>query len=266
MYMTNSKKYVVESALLGQGLISISNNQIIKVWPEDAMIIWLQSGKIAIGCADAFLHAREGIKDWQRLDGITLHEGLRAGANAFLTASATMTLAHELGYPVAVTAGMGGIGDIKAERLCNDLPVLAGTEITLVATSPKDMLDIPATIEWLHDKGVKTYGINTGFCDGYVFIGQRTKLSKTLDIKEAGRLQTGNNLVLNPIPHDRRLTDTGFLKEAVAAGKQAEDDGQHYHPAANKRLDELSLGWSSKIQLDSLVANIETARRIAANL
>ncbi|MGI6452204.1 MAG: hypothetical protein ACOX0E_01785 [Syntrophomonadaceae bacterium] len=36
----------------------------------------------------------------------------------------------------------------------------------------------------------------------------------------------------------------------------------HYHPAANRRLDELSQGKSSIIQLESLIANIDVAQEI----
>jgi len=68
--------------------------------------------------------------------------------------------------------------------------------------------------------------------------------------------------VLNPISYERRLNDTNFLTEAIKAGRHAEDNGQHYHPAANKCLDILSLGLSSKIQLESLISNIDIARRI----
>ena len=52
------------------------------------------------------------------------------------------------------------------------------------------------------------------------------------------------------------------MTEAIKAGRHAEDNGQHYHPAANKRLDILSLGLSSKIQLESFITNIDIARRI----
>ena len=50
--------------------------------------------------------------------------------------------------------------------------------------------------------------------------------------------------------------------EAIKAGKLAEQDNEHFHPAANRRLDELSQGRSSLIQLESLIANIAVARNI----
>ncbi len=258
----NKKGFLVETALLGQGLISISNAQIMAKWPEDALVAWMQNGEIIIRSIEKFLVWREKSANWQRVDGLTLQTGMNAGFNAFLTASATMVVAWQSGYPIVVTAGMGGIGDIIGERLCYDLPALAKTEITLVATSPKDMLDIPTTIDWLHNNGVLTYGVGTEFCDGYVFSGHKTKLRQSL-LKDGGySLRPGHNLLLNPIPHEKRLTSPDFLKAAIQAGKLAEENGQPYHPAANRRLDELSQGWSSQIQFDSLLANIAVARNI----
>jgi pseudouridine-5'-phosphate glycosidase len=259
MLKHNEKSYLVETALLGQGLISVRSEQVLEAWPADALVTWMQNGRIVIRSIDDL---RDNTEGWRRLDGLTLNEGMKAGLNAFLTASATMAVAGQTGYPIVVTAGMGGIGDIIGERLCYDLPALAQTEITLVATSPKDMLDIPGTIDWLHHNGVKTYGVGTAFCDGYVFAGQKTKLMHALGKGELASLPRGHNLLLNPIPHEKRLTNLEFLKEAIQAGKHAEKIGQPYHPAANRRLDELSQGWSSQIQLDSLLANTAVARNI----
>ncbi|MGB4504573.1 MAG: pseudouridine-5'-phosphate glycosidase [Syntrophaceticus sp.] len=262
MSVQNSTSFIVETALLGQGLVSVSSNQIKELWPDDALVSWLQRGRIVLGSMVGFLHYKDQTESWQRLDGLTLYEGIKEGVNGFLTASATMAVARDLGYPIVVSAGIGGIGDIIEERLCYDLPALAKTKITLVATSPKDMLDIPGTIGWLHKNGVKTFGVGTEYCDGYVFVGQKTKLMQALSHDELGLIVGGHNLILNPIPHEKRLQNSDYLREAIKAGKLEEQNGGHYHPAANRRLDELSQGRSSIIQLQSLIANIDVARNI----
>jgi pseudouridine-5'-phosphate glycosidase len=126
------------------------------------------------------------------------------------------------------------------------------------------MLDIPGTIGWLHNNNVKTFGVGTKYCDGYVFVGQKTQLMQALSRDEFGSIARGHNLILNPIPHEKRLQKSDYLYEAIKAGKLAEQKGDHYHPAANQRLDELSQGRSSIIQLESLIANIAVAREISA--
>lgn len=260
--MQSSTSFVVETALLGQGLVSVSSSQIKELWPDDALVTWLQRGRIILGSIVEFLHYKDQTNSWRRLDGLTLYEGMKEGVDGFLTASATMAVARDLGCPIVVSAGIGGIGDIIEERLCYDLPALAKTEITLVATSPKDMLDIPETIGWLHKNGVKTFGVGTKYCDGYVFVGQKTQLMQALSHDDLDLIVQGHNLILNPIPPEKKLQNFDYLREAIKAGKLAEQNGDHYHPAANQRLDELSQGWSSIIQLESLIANIAVARNI----
>jgi hypothetical protein len=116
-------------------------------------------------------------------------------------------------------------------------------------------------IGWLHKNGVKTFGVGTEYCDGYVFVGQKTQLMQVLNHEELV-LVRGHNLILNPIPHEKRLQNYGYICEAIKAGKLAEQNSDLYHPAANRRLDELRLGRSSLIQLESLIANIAVARNI----
>ena len=262
MAAQNAANFIVETALLGQGLFSVNSNQIKNLWPDYALLTWLQKGRMVVGSIEEFLHYKNETVSWQRLDGLTLYEGMKGGVDGFLTASATIVVARDLGYPIVVSAGLGGIGDIIEEQLCFDLPALAETEITLVATSPKDMLDIPGTIDWLHKNGVKTFGVGTEYCDGYVFVGAKTQLMQVLSHDELGLIVRGHNLILNPIPHEKRLQNTDYLREAITAGKLAEQNGEPYHPAANRRLDELSQGWSSIIQLESLIANTLVARNI----
>lgn len=263
--MQISTSFMVETALLGQGLVSVSSEQIKKIWPDDAVVTWLKRGRIIVGSITEFLDDKDQVQSWRRLDGLTLDGGIKDGADGFLTASATMSIARDLGCPIVVSAGIGGIGDIIEERLCYDLPALAKTEITLVATSPKDMLDIPETIGWLHKNGVKTFGVGTAYCDGYVFTGQKTPLMQMLDHDGPGCIDRGHNLILHPIPREKRLQNPTYLQEAIKAGKLAEQNGEHYHPAANRRLDELSQGHSSLIQLEALIANIAVARTIKVN-
>lgn len=257
--------FLVETALLGHGLISVRDDEIMSIWPEGAFLVWMESGKIRIGTIEEFIPARKEKDKWDRLDGLKVKEKHNKNTNAYLTASGTMAIAKEIGCPVVVSAGIGGIGDIKAERLCYDLPALSQLGITLVATSPKDMLDIEATLDWLRDHGVKVLGFETEYCNGYILKGKAYRLSGKLSHEDANRLEYGCNLILNPIPEEKRLKDISLLEEAIKCGKKAEERGEHYHPAANACFDKLSKGLSSRIQLESLISNIELAKLITKN-
>ena len=256
------KGYLIETALLGHGLISISDKEILSGFDKKAELTWIEKGKICIGTIEEFIPARQESNRWDRFDGLKVKEKLEPNTNAYLTASGTMAVAKETGYPVVVSAGIGGIGDIIEEKLSYDLPALSNMGVTLVATSPKDMLDIEATLNWLKDHDVNVFGFETNYCNGYILNLKSYRLPKRLSYKDIKQLEFGCNLVLNPIPKDKRLKDEYLLKEIIRAGKEAEEKGEHYHPAANACFDRLSSGISSKIQLESLISNIELAKLI----
>ena len=78
-----------------------------------------------------------------------------------------------------------------------------------------------------------------------------------------GKTATPHMLCLNPIPAEKRIQDRGILEEAVIYGKKQEKTRVGYfHPAVNAKIDELTGGRSSEIQLESLIANAHFAEDI----
>ena len=67
---------------------------------------------------------------------LALMDQASEGISGALTASGTMAVCRERHIPLAVTCGMGGIGDIKGEELCPDLPALRDIPVALISTSP----------------------------------------------------------------------------------------------------------------------------------
>jgi pseudouridine-5'-phosphate glycosidase len=207
----------------------------------------------------ALLPFRDRANHLSRIDWVRLPAALQEGASGALTASGTMAVCKLMGLPLAVTCGMGGIGDIREERLCPDLPALRELPVTLLATSCKDMLDIPATIDWLMENEVRILGVGTDTCTGYLFNSARVPLDGKLEPVRIPE-HSGKLLLLHPIPSKDRLPDLCMLEEGIAAGKQAEAEGKYYHPAANAAFDRLTNGVSSTMQLRSLIANAKLAQ------
>ena len=130
-------EYLVESALLTHGLKSVSNETIKKEWQDPGKkITWIDHGEIRIGDIDEFLEFRSRAAAYPRIDCDLLEKALVEKQSGALTASGTMAVCVKMGIPVAITCGMGGIGDIKGEELCPDLrssadsggPDLGGTK------------------------------------------------------------------------------------------------------------------------------------------
>jgi len=252
--------YLTESALLTHGLVSVSEELLLQRWPEgNETIVWVDQGRIVTGGMKSYIPFRRRAGDLIRIDCFGLKNALEEKKSGALTASGTMAVCAELGIPLAVSCGIGGIGDIRGEELCPDLPALEKIPVVLLATSFKDMLDIRGSVQYIRERGVPVYGIKEAVCTGYLFRGEETALDGVFsgDMKALSR-----GLLLNPIPEDKRIHENEYLEMGIAAGKQAEAEGRYYHPAANAAFDRLTNGRSSEIQLDSLIANVSLAEHL----
>ena len=274
-------KFLAETALLTHGLASLTNEEIRQEWMEafggtprgeefrvrhdgrEPHVVWLENGQIKTGGIDEYLRIRsdiksDNLKNVLRVDARTLDEAVFQGKTAALTASATMEICRRKNIEAAVTAGMGGIGDIKGEELCPDLPGILNSGVILISTGPKDMLDRAATMEWLTSRGAQVVSAASEDCTGYVFIDEPLSLPSLSKLKKTA----APLLIINEIPESKRIIDKNILAEAISAGKQAEQRGEFYHPAVNSEIDRLTDGYSSKIQLRSFIENIKLAQEL----
>ena len=230
---------LIETALLTHGLRSIANEELAQSWHcPDAILAWVDRGELKLGPIGEYLPFRERSEELVRIDCDHLEEARQSRASGALTASGTMAVCRRLDIPMAITCGMGGIGDLRGEELCPDLPALMNIPVALISTSPKDMLDRPATLDWLRRHGVHTAGEP---CTGYLFCGEPVALELPLSScnnEAAVRRLTANGglLLLNPIPEKERVQDRSILVDAIKAGKQAEAGCQRRDRPENRGL------------------------------
>ena len=259
----NNTRFLVESALLSHGLASVTDEDLLCAWPfSEQNIAWVEEGAIKIGGIRQFLCFRSDAGSANRIDCNFLPTALSQGFTGALTASGTMAVCEKVGISLAVTCGIGGICDIKAEKLCPDLPALEKIPVGLISSGPKDMIDVPATFEWLAEHGVLVCSASQAHYTGYIFKSTNVPMHR-LELADIALRQKEPLLIVNPIPDEKKIKDLAILKAGVAAGKKAEEEGKYYHPAASSEFDRLTNGLSSKIQLDALVSNVKMAQKLA---
>ena len=253
--------WLIETCLLTFGLVSITNEDMARAWDLDGshLLAWVEQGEVRTGTLEEYLPFRAG-KPRGKFHRDNLDAALAQGLSGALTASGTMEVCRRLGIPLAVSCGIGGIGEVRGEELCQDLPALRDLPVTLVCAGPKDMLDRAATFRWLREQGVPTAGVEEAEHTGYLFRGAAVPLDGVLD--PAARPLP--KLIVQSLPEAERLADPAMLDQAVAEAKAAEARGQYFHPAANAALDRLSGGHSSRIQLRGLLENARLAARLSA--
>lgn len=257
---------LVETALLTHGLPSIDQDSMLAAWPERLNnLAWVEDGALRIGGMQDYLAFRARRDNTLRINKDILDDALEQGKSGALTASGTMEVCRRMGIGLAVSCGIGGIGNVQGEELCPDLPALADLPVALLATSVKDMLDIPGTFAWLREHGVRLLGYGTTRCTGYLFVSAHEELDGAIMPGESADVQVcAPELILNPIPEARRITQLEYLAEGIAEGHQAEAEGRYFHPAANAAFDRLSNGQAARIQLDSLIANALLAEELGS--
>lgn len=242
----------------------MKNDELAGRWDApDAVIAYIDVGKLCLSSITEFLPFCERHQHLIRIDCDELEQAFTERLSGALTASGTMAVCARMGIPLAVAAGMGGIGNINTESMCPDLPALCELPVALLATAPKDMLDYKATFDYLRNNEVQVLGIDSGTCDGFMFVREK---GEKLDGVYSGQALCGKLLLLNGLVHHFRMDDITLLDAAIHAGVEAEACGEYYHPAVNKKLDELSDGKTSLWQLQSLLENIRLAEKITKQI
>ena len=248
--------YLAESALLTHGLRSISEEELIRMWPQDsASIAWMEDGRLRVGGIEDFCRFRKKAQDFDRVNYQNYEYYASNGKSGALTASGTMKACEGLGIALAVTCGMGGLMEGQEPKECHDLQALANSPVSLLAVSPKDMFDLGRTIKAMEEAGITILGYHSDVCDGYLFEGEKVKISGCWREEAPSK----NTLFLRSIQTEERIADKEILSQAFQYGQEQKIQGRAFHPAVNAKIDELTEGYSSRILLRALIENIAWA-------
>ena len=251
--------YLAESALLTHGLRSISEEELIRMWPQDsASIAWMEDGRLRVGGIEDFCRFRKKAQDFDRVNYQNYDYYASNGKSGALTASGTMKACEGLGIALAVTCGMGGLMEGQEPKECHYLQALANSPVSLLAVSPKDMFDLGRTIKAMEEAGITILGYHSDVCDGYLFEGEKVKISGCWREEAPSK----NTLFLRSIQTEERIADKEILTQAFQYGQEQKIQGRAFHPAVNAKIDELTEGYSSRIQLRALIENIAWAEEL----
>lgn len=132
------------------------------------------------------------------------------------------------------------------------MPALVESKTILISTSPKDVVNIQSSIEWLLKHQVKILGVRHDYCSGFMFNGKQIPLSGILKKEEAIAPHT---LILQDIREEERIEEKDILHQALDAGLKAQERGEYFHPAANAVIAQMSQGVAARLQLKSLIGN-----------
>ena len=118
--------------------------------------IAILDGMVRVGLDAAGLERLARAGDVLKLSRADLAYGLLSGRPGATTVAATMILARLAGIPVFATGGIGGVhrGAETSFDISADLTEVARTDVVVVASGAKALLDLPKTLEMLETLGV----------------------------------------------------------------------------------------------------------------
>ncbi len=237
-------------------------------------------GQIRIGLEDAELERISQDNSASKLSRHDLATACARGLTGGTTVAATMICARKAGIAVFATGGIGGVhrGWNSTLDISADLQELARTQVTVVCSGAKSLLDLPATIEMLETLGVPVVGFGTDELPAF-FSAQSgislhqfvDNLTEAADIIRARRQLglSGGEVLAVPPPETLAVTLSdleNWTQAALAESRKKGITGKSVTPYLLGRIADLSSGATLAVNTALILNNAEIAGRLAVTL
>lgn len=274
----------LESTIISHGLPWPQNLEVARdleatIREEGAVpaTIGIVKGRIVIGLSDeqivAFAQNNEVVKVSRR-DLATVVALKQDGAT---TVASTMICAAMAGIRVFATGGIGGVhrGAEVSMDISADLMELARTQVAVVCSGAKSILDLPKTLEFLETHGVPVLGYQTEDFPAFhsresglavdQAVDDATSMADILKMREALQMGAGE-VIANPIPEADEIAKPiidGWITTALKEAEEQNVRGKDATPFLLSRLAELSDGKSVAANLALVKNNARVAAHVA---
>ncbi|HEY2869017.1 MAG TPA: pseudouridine-5'-phosphate glycosidase [Gaiellales bacterium] len=198
--------------------------------------IAILDGAVRVGIDDDAIERLAHDDDVRKVGGRDLATCAVSGQSGATTVAGTLAVCAMAGIHFMATGGIGGVhrGWERTLDVSADLTELGRTEVCVVCSGAKSLLDIPATLELLETRGVPVIGFRTDtFPLFYVTESSHTLADRADDAETVaaaaaahwGFARRTGLLVVQPVAEEVALPpeETEFLVEETLA--QAEADG-----------------------------------------
>ncbi len=202
------------------------------------------------------------------------------GADGATTVAGTMLVAALAGIRVFATGGIGGVhrGAEHTFDVSADLLELARTDVAVVCSGAKSILDIGPTLEVLETHGVPVLGYRTADFPAFYTrtsgFGVDSTMQTPREIADLLRIReqlglTGGVVIANPIPSEYELDAEwldGIIERALDDAAEQDIRGRDVTPFLLARIHGLSGGSSEDANKRLVEANAQLGGEIAREL
>ncbi|MCO4795284.1 MAG: pseudouridine-5'-phosphate glycosidase [Bacteriovoracaceae bacterium] len=240
--------------------------------------IGIIQGKAIVGLSNEGIHfLAQNAKKINKTARRDIPNIIGLGKNGATTVSSTMFLAKKAGIQVFATGGIGGVhrGASKSFDISSDLTELGRTNVAVVCSGVKSILDIGMTLEYLETQGVPVLGYQTDkmpafytressyFCDSK--IDTIEDLSKIISAKWNIGLE-GGVVVANPVP-EKYSYPAGeiedVIKSAILELERFGVTGKDITPFLLGKIKDVTKGKSLETNIELVKENARVAAALA---
>jgi len=235
--------------------------------------IGIVDGTLRVGLAEPDLKRFASAGDAARKVGARdLAACLVQGALGATTVGGTLAVCRLAGIRFMATGGTGGVhrGFATVPDVSADLPQIARTQVLVVSSGVKSILDVAATAELLETLAVPVLGWRTATIPMFYSADGGPPVSAVVtEAAEAARLAAAHWLLNGPSgvllarPPDPSLDIEPILAEAVGRVREQGIRGQAVTPAVLDLVHELSGGRSIEVNRQLIADNAGLAAEVA---
>jgi pseudouridine-5'-phosphate glycosidase len=275
----------LESSVIAQGLppeiapdVAKQAQERVRASGAVPATIAILDGAVRVGLDDAAIDRLARGDDVRKVGGRDLATCAVSGRSGATTVAGTLAVCAMAGIHFMATGGIGGVhrGWERTLDMSADLTEIGRTEVCVVCSGAKSLLDIPATLELLETRGVPVIGFRTDTFPLFYVTESAHALADRAD--DAGTIaaaaaahwgfarRTGL-LVVQPVADEVALPpdETEFLvEETLAQAEAAGVAGPAVTPWVLARLHAATDGRSLVANRRLLVDNAGLAADIAA--
>lgn len=199
------------------------------------------------------------------------------GIHGATTVAATMIIAEMAGIQIFATGGIGGVhrGAQQSFDISADLQELANSNVAVVSSGIKSILDIGLTLEYLETLGIPVIGYRTEVFPAFYTRNSGFQLTDRMDTPEeiASVIRTkwkaglkGGLLIANPIPEEYEMANQyiqSAIDQAIRESNEQRITGKAITPFLLARITEITGGESLKSNIQLVLNNARLGAEIA---
>ena len=283
--LKNHKPVVaLESTLISHGLPYPKNLEVakasinaVRLSGSVAATVAIIEGRVKIGLNENDMNILSKSENIEKVSRHNLAISLSNKSHAATTVASSIYLASLIGIKFFATGGIGGV-HLEGENtfdISSDLNELSKTNMYIVCSGAKSILDLDKTYEKLETLGIPRIGYNTDYMPGFWYYQTDKKvdynynsiddLVNYLTIRENIK-QSGSVLIFNPVPKDKAIKKNlidNWIKSSINKANEKSINGKELTPFLINEMNILSNNETLKANMELIINNALIAGKLA---